>query len=66
MDISSVKRNMNRMVNYKGNTDTYMLTGCIIRREINYGDFWYQVELSDIKAGSLLYDKLENISEVRE
>lgn len=66
MDISDVKRNMNRVVNYKGSTDTYMLTGCIIRREINDGDFWYQAELSDINAGSLLYDRLENISEVTE
>ena len=66
MDISEVKRNMNRMVNYKGNTDTYMLTGCVIRREINGGPFWYQVELSDIRAGSLIYDSLDKISEVTE
>ena len=61
MDISGIKRNMNHMVNYKGDTDTYMLTGCIIRREIHDGPFWYQVELSDIKSNSLIYDLLEKI-----
>lgn len=61
-----IKRNMNEMVEYKGNMDTYMLTGCILRREINKGPFWYQAELTDIKADCLLYVELKDIHAITE
>lgn len=51
------------MVNYKGNTDTYMLTACILRWDVN-GKEWYQAELTDIKANSLVYDFLEKVGEI--
>lgn len=65
MDISEVKRNMNRMVRYRGRDDVYMLTGCMLRREIGDGEFWYQVELADINASCLVYDDLERIESIR-
>lgn len=64
MDIADVKRNMNRLINYKGNTDTYMMTGCMLRRSVVDGQFWYQAELTDVKARCLLYDGLEKIKEI--
>ena len=64
MDISEVKRNMNKMVRCNGRDDLYMLTGCMLRREVNDGEFWYQVELTDIKANALVYDDLEKIEAI--
>ena len=63
MKIEEVKRNLNKKVNYGGNTDTYILTGCILRR--NETGFYYQVELSDTKHGkSLLICRLEDVEEI--
>ena len=42
-----------------------MLTGCMLRREIGDGEFWYQVELADINASCLVYDDLERIESIR-
>lgn len=63
MKIEEVKRNLNEMVTSDGKKDIYKLTGCIIRKKEN-GEFYYQAELLDTKHGnSLLYCKLEDITE---
>lgn len=64
MNISEVKRNLERVVLYNG--AEYVLKGCIIRRNTT-GRFYYQVELMDIKAkGSLIVTALDKIDERRE
>lgn len=63
MKIEDIKRNLNKKVNYSGNTDTYRLTGCMLRR--NEKGFYYQAELSDTKNGkSLLICRLEDIEAI--
>lgn len=64
MNISEVKRNLERVVLYNG--AEYVLKGCIIRRNTT-GRFYYQVELMDIKAkSSLIVTALDKIDERRE
>ena len=63
MDLQEVKRNLNKMIVYKGTADIYKLTACIIRK--NEKGFYYQAEIIDTKCGhSLLYCPLEDITEV--
>lgn len=63
MNISEVKRNLERAVIYDGTE--YILTGCIIRRSAT-GQFYYQAELKDTKAeSSLMVTNLESIYERR-
>ncbi len=52
MNISEVKRNLERTVLYNGTE--YILKGCIIRRNTTTGQFYYQAELADAKAKSSL------------
>ena len=62
MDISEVKKNLNKNVIYKDETH-YKLTACVIRKGKN--GFFYQAELQDLKAkNSLLYSKLEDIGAI--
>lgn len=62
MNISEVKRNLERKVLYNG--AKYILTGCIIRRGIT-GKFYYQAEIKDLNANSsLLYCRLEDLEEI--
>lgn len=64
MNISEVKRNLERTVLY--NRAEYILTGCIIRRGIT-GKFYYQAEIKDLNANSaLLYCRLEDLEEMKE
>lgn len=59
MNISEVKRNLERTVLYNG--AEYILTGCIIRRSIT-GKFYYQAEIKDLNANSaLLYCRLDDL-----
>lgn len=59
MNISEVKRNLERTVLYNG--AEYILTGCIIRR----GN--YQAEIKDLNANSaLLYCRLEDLEEMKQ
>ena len=46
MDIEKVKKNLNKMVEYKGIADTYKLNACILRK--NNEGFYYQAELLDV------------------
>ena len=63
MKLEEVKRNLNEMITFDEKKDIYKFTGCIIRKNEN-GEFYYQAELSDTKHGnSLLYCKLEDITE---
>lgn len=64
MDISQVKRYLNRQVAYDGKT--YTLVGCIIRRSIKENKFIYQAELKDRSAiNSLVVCKLDDV-EIKE
>lgn len=63
MNISEVKRSLERKVLYNGTE--YILTGCIIRRSIT-GKFYYQAEIKDLNANSsLLYCRLEDLEEMK-
>lgn len=63
MNISQVKRSLGRKVLYNGTE--YILTGCIIRRGIT-GKFYYQAEIKDLNANSvLLYCRLEDLEEMK-
>ena len=60
MVIDEVKKNLGKMVGYKGNTDTYKLTACILRK--NDSGFFYQAEIFDTKCGnSVTICKLSDI-----
>lgn len=62
MNISEVKRNLERKVLYNG--AKYILKGCIVRRGIT-GKFYYQAEIKDLNANSaLLYCRLEDLEEL--
>ena len=62
MNISRVKRNLNKKGVYRG-TD-YLLTGCIIRQN-QKGEFFYQAELSDLSAkSSVVISSLDEIEEI--
>lgn len=64
MNISEVKRNLERTVLYNG--AEYVLKGCIIRRNTTGRCFTYQVELMDTKAkSSLIVTALDKIDERR-
>ena len=67
MDIKQVKFNLNkrvrltlRMHNIDG--DDFLLTGCIIRRKQNTGEFYYQAEVSEVKTGTVYIVALGDIS----
>lgn len=62
MDIAEVKRNFQKPVRYLLSGNSYFLTACIMR-ENSSGEYFYQVELRDKKAGSsLLICRLEDIA----
>ena len=60
MDISQVKKYLNRQVVYGGKA--YTLVGCIIRRSTKENKFIYQAELQDSLAiNSLVVCKLDDV-----
>lgn len=62
MKIEDVKRNLNKMVVYKGKSGVYRFSGCMLRKDIN--EYYYQAELQDTKSGnSISFCKLEDITE---
>ena len=63
MTLEEVKRNMNKAVKYKGST-RYELAACILRK--NENGFFYQAELKDVKANSVIICKLEDVEGVLE
>ena len=59
MELSQVKPNLNTVVSYNGTA--YILTGCTIRKNKKTNDIFYQAELADIKARSVLVARLSEI-----
>ncbi len=62
MELTEVKKNLNKVVFVKNQhlDDTYILTGCIIRKDKN-GEFYYSVELKDLRLNSIAIARLEDI-----
>ncbi len=50
MQIEEVKKNLNKMVAYRGKQGIYRLTACILRKGAN--GFYYQAELYDTKSNN--------------
>ncbi len=62
MKIEDVKKNLNKAVTYKDNSNTYILTGCIIRK--NDKGYYYQAEILDTVHGkSLIICSLDDVTE---
>lgn len=62
MNLSDIKRNLNRTVLYKGGK--YKLVGCIFRQNEKTGDYFYQAELLDLTSGrSVVICRLEEVTE---
>ena len=59
MELSPVKPNLNTVVTYNGTA--YILTGCTIRKNKKTNEVFYQAELADIKARSVLVARLSEI-----
>lgn len=57
MDIADVKRNLNKLVLHNGHD--YILDGVMIR--LNGKEFWYQAELLDTGANSIVRCRLEDV-----
>ena len=61
MEISEVKKCLNRKVTFRG--AKYTLTGCTIRKDKKTNQFYYQAELQDTATQkSLVYARLEDIN----
>lgn len=60
MELQEVKKNLNKMVVYKGVKDVYRLTACILRQDQN--GLQYSAELVDTKSNSVLYCRLSEVS----
>ena len=60
MNLSDIKRNLNRTVLYKGGE--YKLVGCIFRQNDKTGEYFYQAELLDLHSGrSVVICRLEEV-----
>lgn len=67
MDIRQVKYNLNKPVRltlrrHHIDGDDFVLTGCIIRRKKDTGDFFYQAEISETKTNTVYITSLGDIS----
>ena len=63
MELSQVKSKLNTVVSY--NNTEYILIGCTIRRDKKTNEIFYQAELADINARSVLIVKLGDIKAKR-
>ena len=63
MELSQVKSKLNTVVSY--NNTAYILTGCTIRKNKKTNEIFYQAELADINARSVLIVKLGDIKAKR-
>ena len=50
MELQEVKRNLNKMVTYKGKKGVYKMTACTLRK--GKDGIYYTVELLDTKHGN--------------
>ena len=62
MGISDVKKNLNHRVMYKN--AEYILSGCILRYDERRGEYFYQAELRDLRASSIVIARLDEITKV--
>lgn len=62
MDIREVKTNLNTVVRYNG--VDYMFQGCTIRKNTATNEIYYQAELADLKARSVLITKLSDVKKI--
>ena len=60
MDIRMAKKNNQVEVGYKGHT--YILNACILRK--NKNGWFYQAELKDLFANSVVITSLEKVEEI--
>lgn len=58
MEISSVKSKLNSNVKYKGSE--YLFTACILRKNKD-GELFYQAEIKDTRANSVIICKMNDI-----
>ncbi|MBQ5399335.1 MAG: hypothetical protein IIU14_07885 [Ruminococcus sp.] len=63
MELNRVKFNLNREVMYGGTR--YLLDSVILRKHKRTNMFYYQAELKDLKARSLLVCDLGKIEEIK-
>lgn len=63
MELAQVKSKLNTVVSYNG--AAYILTGCTIRRDKKTNEIFYQAELADINARSVLIARLGDIKAMR-
>lgn len=62
-----IKTNLNQLVVHQKTGVKYRLTGGIIRRKKDTGQYWYQGELQDLKAEhSVMICRLEDIEICKE
>ena len=62
MNLSQIKRSMNRTVMYKDGE--YRLVGVVFRQNENTGNYYYQAELLDTHSGrSVVICRLEEVEE---
>ena len=59
MELQEVKKNLNKMVEYKGVKGVYRLSACILRKDQN--GLQYSAELIDTKSNSVLYCRLSEV-----
>ena len=62
MDTKAVKANLNTVVQYNG--VDYMFQGCIIRKNTATNEYYYQAELADLQARSILITKLSDVKKI--
>ncbi len=63
MELSEVKSTLNTIVTY--NSTRYILKGCTIRRNEKTQQIFYQAELADMKASSVLIVRLDDVIVLR-
>ena len=60
MELTEVKSRLNTVVKYKGKE--YYFTGCTIRKNQTTNETFYQAELADIHARSVMITKLSDVN----
>lgn len=66
MDISEVKKNLNKLVIYQPTKESkatdYYLTGCILRCNKETKKIFYQAEIKDTNANSIMIVDLSQVT----
>ena len=62
MDTREVKANLNTIVQYNG--VDYIFQGCTVRKNTATNEIYYQAELADLKARSILIKKLSDVKKI--